>query len=33
MLDLPRSDVLQIQAANSFKDTQLRENLLRDAYQ
>lgn len=33
ILNLPRSDVLQIQAANTFKDTQIRANFLRDAYQ
>lgn len=33
ILNLPRSDVLQMQAANSFKDTRFRANLLRDAFQ
>lgn len=33
ILNLPHSDLLQIQAANSFKDTKIRANLLRDAFQ
>lgn len=33
ILNLSRTDALQIQATNSFKETQTRANLLRNAYQ